>query len=86
MARTNRFDADSVERRGYLARRGNLPNRSGSRRSDRIRSIAENMLEELSLVAGDDDMDIDPNNVRILCDHDYDCDCDLIALEACFDG
>lgn len=79
MARTNRYDSDSVERRQNLAKRGKLPNRSGSRRSDRIRAIAENEREESEMYMFDDDMYDDS---EIVCDHDYDCDCDLIAIEA----
>lgn len=46
MGATNRKSIDSVERGQRLAESGKLPPDGGSRRSDRIRAIAQNIVED----------------------------------------
>lgn len=65
MGDTNRKTIDAIERKQRMAKSGRLPRNGGSRRSDRIRAIADDLFDEFG---ADDELEFADDSVIDLVD------------------
>lgn len=61
MGDTQRYKVNAVDRKNRMAKSGKLPKDGGSRRSDRIRAIADDLADEFGDEFDDDLLEIEAN-------------------------